>query len=559
MTFESSRLNGRFALTAMSTMAVLLSGCASTKPQSFANSFLPSPPLPAPAPIAIEQPPRVAQTLYVSETPHLAPKTLPEIERRLNTAEERFEAGKRAYQAGDFKLARTEFDRSLDVLLSAPEELPDRHRLERRLDELVDSIYRYDLDRMGAGETKQAVVYEKSPLESMLEMTFPIDPKLKPKVKEEIGATVSQLPLDGNDTVLSYINYFSTERGRKALLYGLRRAGRYRPLIQRILDEEGIPQELICLAQAESAFLPRAISYKSATGLWQFMQGTGHQYGLQQNANCDERLDPEKSTRAAARMLRDLYATFGDWYLAMAAYNCGPTCVDKAVQRTGYADFWELSARNALPKQTMNYVPLILAMTIMTKNPKDYGLDQLEVDRPLEYDTLEIASSTSLELIADAADRPVSELRELNPALLKSIAPAGYQMHVPKGTSNSVVAAMENIPEIHRASWRMHRVQTGETLASIGKHFGAPADSIAAANNRTVEAPEAGDLLVIPASYEPDRGASKKSATKYTVRRTGRRGLGRLVASRASTRVLNHKAGAKTVKTASLLKREVAR
>ncbi len=559
MTFESSRPNGRIAFYALGNIAVLLSGCASTKPQSFANSFLPSPPLPALAPLAIEQPPRVAQTLYLSETPNLVPKTLPEIERRLNTAEERFEAGKRAYQAGDFKLARTEFDHSLDVLLSAPEELPERHRLELRLDELVDSIYRYDLDRMVAGETKQAVIYEKSPLESMLEMTFPIDPKLKPKVKEEIGATVSQLPLDGNDTVLSYINYFSTERGRKVLLYGLRRAGRYRPLIQRILDEEGIPQELICLAQAESAFLPRAISYKSATGLWQFMPGTGHQYGLQENVNCDERLDPEKSTRAAARMLRDLYATFGDWYLAMAAYNCGPTCVDKAVQRTGYADFWELSARNALPKQTMNYVPLILAMTIMTKNPKDYGLDQLELDRPLEYDTLEMASATSLDLIADAADRPVSELRELNPALLKSIAPAGYQMHVPKGTSNSVVAAMETIPEIHRASWRMHRVQTGETLASIGKRFGAPADSIAAANNRTVEAPEAGDLLVIPASFEADRGRFNRSATKYTARRTARRGSGRLVASRVSTRVLNHKAGAKTVKTASLLNRDVAR
>ena len=235
-------------------------------------SFIPNTPLPAPAIAPLEAPPRVMQTLYVSEKPQLAARLQTEVERRLERAEERFEAGKRAFQDGDKKLARTEFDRALDVLLSAPQDIADRRRLEHRLDELVDSIYRYDLEQLGAGETKQAVVYEKSPLESMLEMTFPIDPKLKPKVKEEIQATLSQLPLEGNDTVLGYINYFSTERGRKVLLSGLRRAGRYRPLIQRILDEEGVPQELLCLAQAESGFMPRAISYKSATGMWQFMR-----------------------------------------------------------------------------------------------------------------------------------------------------------------------------------------------------------------------------------------------------------------------------------------------
>lgn len=558
------RASGVIAACSIGAACILFTGCAASKPQAFANSFLPSTPLATPPDIVVEQPPRVNQNLYALKTPNLPAPIHPEIERRLKASEERFEAGKRAYQAGDATLARTEFDHALDILLSTPDDMPDRHRVERRLDELVDSIYRYDLDRLGAGENKQAVVYDKSPLESMLEMTFPMDPKLTPRVKEEIQATTSQLPLEGNNTVLSYINYFSTERGRKVLVYGLRRAGRYRPLIKRIFDEEGVPQELICLAQAESAFMPRALSYKQATGIWQFMRDTGQGYGLQSNGIIDERLDPEKSTRAAARMLRDLYVKFGDWYLAMAAYNCGPGCVEGAVARTGFADFWELSSRNVLPRETMNYVPLILAMTIMTKNPRDYSLDNLETDRPLEYDTLEMTSATAVELIADAADRPVSELKELNPALLKPLAPAGYQLHVPKGTANSVTAAIENVPEIHRTSWRMHRVQQGETLTTIAKQFNTPAESIATANNRTLEAPEAGDLLVIPATPQPDPGARKYVARRaparssVAYRATSKPVSKHASATRVAPRALNQKATPRVLKSASVANRNTA-
>ena len=130
---------------------------------------------------------------------------------------------------------------------------------------------------------------------------------------------------------------------------------------------------------------------------------------------------------------------FGDWYLAMAAYNCGPGCVQRAVERTGYADFWELRRLNALPKETANYVPVIVALTIMAKNPKDYDLENLDADRPMEYETMDLDTPTSLALIADAADRPVSEIQDLNPALLKSAAPAGYQLRVPKGTLATVM------------------------------------------------------------------------------------------------------------------------
>src|SRR5581483_1675687 len=342
-----------------------------------------------------------------------------------------------------------------------------------------------------------------SPKDSILDLTFPTDPNLRPKVKEEIEATVSQLPLQENDAVLGYVHYFSTERGRKVLINGLRHSGRYRPLIERILDDEGVPQELIYLAQAESGFLPRARSNKQAVGMWQFVQFRGREYGLLQGPGTDDRLDPEKATRAAAKHLHDLYAMFGDWYLAMAAYNCGPNCVEHAVERTGYADFWELSRRNALPHETANYVPLILALTIMAKNPKDYDLQNLDLDRPVEYETLDLEAATSLALVADAADRPVSEIQELNPAVLKSCAPSGYPLRLPKGSLAAVMAALEMVPANHRADWRLHRVLPGETLAEIAHRYSTPLATLTAANQQSVL--NSGDLLVIPAATRGSR------------------------------------------------------
>ena len=254
---------------------------------------------------------------------------------------------------------------------------------------MVDAIHRFDLAGLGASASVEEDKFEKAPLEDILQMTFPVDPKLKDKVREQVAATVSQLPLSVNDTVLGYINYFSN-RGHKTIVAATQRSGRYRPMIQRILDEEGVPQELIHLAQAESGFIPRAVSRKAAGGMWQFLAWRGQEYGLMQTRYTDDRMDPEKATRAAAHHLHDLYNEFGDWYLAIAAYNCGPGVVEKAVERTGYADFWELRARGVLPAETTNYVPIILAMTIMEKNAAEYGLEGVQLDPPLEYDTVEV-------------------------------------------------------------------------------------------------------------------------------------------------------------------------
>jgi membrane-bound lytic murein transglycosylase D len=514
------------SLCTSSASVLLYIGCGSTTQQpKFQKAFLPTAPRAVVATSVLEEPPRINS--YLAEVPALVTATpqLPPFTRAtalVKRADQRFERGRKLYQAHDPENARLQFDEAIDLMLQASENSPaDRQEFQRHFEQMVESIHRYDLTGMGAGATVEEARFEKAPLEDILEMTFPVDPRFKDRLLDQVQATVSQLPLTVNDTVAGYIHYFAG-RGRRTLIAGLERAGRYRPMIQRILDEEGLPLEIIHLAQAESGFLPRAVSRKQATGMWQFVAWRGNEYGLHQTPYLDERLDPERATRAAARHLRDLYNKFGDWYLAIAAYNCGPGAVERAVERTGYADFFELRSRGMLPLETTNYVPIILAMTIMAKNAPEYGLDHLLPDAPLEYDSIEVTAPTHLALISDLTDVPVSELLGLNPALLRNVAPADYALRVPKGTAPALRASLEMIPPERRLSWRMHKVAEGETLASIGKRYGSAANLIAAANKLALGDPVAGDRLVIPTAYTAP--ASRTPArTSAAQRVTGRR------------------------------------
>ena len=505
---------------------VALSGCAPLKPPAFRA------PLPPEAVAAVEGiPPSVAPlpaevAAYGNELPELLkessgplpePSVLAPSLRRVNT---RFEAGRQLYRAGELAAARREFDRAVETLLNAPRNDADAGTMERKLSELVDAIHGYDISGLGAGLPESETVFDKPPLEEIPEPTFPIDPKLRNRVTEELKTTVSQLPLELNDEVLRYINFFSSGRGRKILLSGLRQAGRYRPLIYRILDEEGIPQELIHLAQAESGFAPRAVSRMRATGMWQFMASRGQEYGLLRTKTTDDRLDPEKATRAAAKHLRDLYTEFGDWYLALAAYNCGPVTVERAVARTGYADFWELWRRNMLPRETANYVPVILAMAIVSKNPAHYGLEGIEVEPPLEYSTVVLEEATHLDLIADITGQPVAELRGMNPALLTNVAPAGYALHVPAGGGASVVSALGLVPKAGRATWRLHRVTEGDTLDAIARRYRTTPQQIVAENPASMADLGAGSLLIVPAAPVSPKLAAK--ARVVSVRKRAR-------------------------------------
>lgn len=456
-----------------------------------------------------------------------AAQVLTLAQKAIREADRHFQFGKFYIQEGKTDEARAEFDAAIDTLLDVPESAPDRASVEKKFEDLIRLIHRYDVDSLGSGLSLEIPVFVQSTLPEILDMTFPIDPRLKGRALAQVAATASQLPLAVNDAVLSYINYFTSERGRRIIIYGMKRSGKYKATISRILAEEGVPQEMIHLAQAESGFMPRAVSRVAAVGMWQFMRACGSEYGLDTTRTFDERLDPEKATRAAARHLRNLYGQLGDWYLAMAAYNCGPTCVERAVQRTGYADFWELRSRNALPPETRNYVPAILAMAIVSKNPQSYGIELGEPDAPLEYNTLIVAAQTNLGLVADAADLPVSEIRDLNPSLLRGFAPAGYEVRVPRGKANMVMAALESVPEEKRASWRLHRVTDGETLASIARRYSTASNSIVAANSRLdssfFDAPEQGEMILIPASLSED--AAPKIAKKGRARTiTARRG-----------------------------------
>jgi len=382
----------------------------------------------------------------------------------------------------------------------------------------VERIHRYDIEGLGAGSEDTGVAYDKSPLQDILELTFPIDPSLKNKVRDQLQATASQLPLEVNDEVLRYVNFFQSDRGKRTLIAGLKRAGRYRAMILQVLSEEGVPQELIHLAQAESGFLPRALSPAAAAGMWQFVAWRGREYGLNQTAYLDDRLDPEKATRAGARHLRDLYHQFGDWYLAMAAYNCGPGCVSRAVERTGYADFWELRRRNAIPRETTNYVPIIVAMTIMVKNAQDYGIADVEPDPALTYDTVPMTSATSLSLASDLLDVPAAELRELNPSLLRDVAPAGYGLRVPRGSAPTLTAALQSVPAEKRTTLRTHRVQPGETLATIAKRYRTAPGGLLALNKSSLEEVAAGDLVIVPAApvvVKAPRASSRRAATTW--------------------------------------------
>jgi len=300
---------------------------------------------------------------------------------------------------------------------------------------------------------------------------------------------------------------------------GLRRAGRYREMISRVLREEGLPQDLIYLAQAESAFQPLALSRAGARGIWQFVAYRGQQYGLRHTWWIDERQDPEKATHAAAQHLRDLYNLYGDWYLAMAAYNCGPGNVQKGIERTGYADFWELYKRNVLPRETKNYVPIIIALTLIAKDAAHYNI-QAEPEAPVPTDIVKPGRAIDLRLVAETIDVDMETLRALNPSLLRLATPddPSFELRLPLGTAQKFSAEIADIPPDKWVSWRRHRVESGETLTSIGKKYHVTAAAIADANNleRNV-ALDAGEKLIIPA-VQP-QSETKRRLVSYRVRR----------------------------------------
>jgi membrane-bound lytic murein transglycosylase D len=435
-------------------------------------------------------------------------------------------AGQENYTAGHLEAARQNFDRAFDLLLSGNLEINSDPRLENEFDRILEGINGFEMQALQQGDGFTEQKSEPAPIDEANEATVPVDANVKAKAEAEIKSTRSDLPLMMTDQVAGYISYFST-RGRGTLENALTRSGRYDQMIRRVLREEGVPQDLIYLAQAESGFHPLALSRVGARGIWQFMASRARGYGLQRDWWVDDRQDPEKSTHAAARHLKDLYQQFGDWYLAMAAYNSGPGTVQSAVKRTGYADFWELYRRNVLPKETRNYVPIIVAVTIMAKNPTQYGLDHLEKAQPVPYDSVKIDYPVDLRLVAECVDASAADLQDLNPSLLRMTTPKdhAFELHLPAGAKEKFQTAIATIPPDMRVWWRYHKVQSGDTLASIARSYRSTPQAIAEANNLEDGVPLTPDSkLSIPIapgkrSMNEDAATYARHATRYKVRK----------------------------------------
>ena len=487
--------------------------------QTQAPALKPAAAVPKPTPANVQQP-APPPAPVTAQKPQPKPDPVADI---VAQVEKEYQAGRDNYKAGHLDAAKQNFDRAFNLLLGSTLDVYSDERLQQELDRVLEGVNSEDMQALQEGDGFTEQKAEPAPIDEANGVTFPVDPKIKAQAEVEVQATRSDLPLMLTDPVAGYINYFST-RGRSTLEHALIRGGRYQDMIQKILRQEGVPQELIYLAQAESGFHPLAVSRVGARGMWQFMGSRARGYGLQRSWWVDERQDPEKATHAAARHLKDLYNQFGDWYLAMAAYNSGPGTVQQAVRRTGYADFWELYRRNVLPKETRNYVPIIVAVTIMAKNPAQYGLDQLETEKPIAYDTVKIDYPVDLRLVAECVDAPAATLQELNPSLLRWTTPKNqeFELRLPAGTKASYLSAIQAIPQDMRVWWRYHKIAPGDTLTSIAREYHSTPHAIAQANDLEIQAdlePESRLVIPIaPGKHPPSEQATyARRITRYKV------------------------------------------
>lgn len=466
----------------------------------------------------------------VASTPIVAPATAEQTtaapsqettqrdQQLIAAVEKAYHAGLDDYQKGHLASARSNFDYAVDLMLNCHCDLRADAMLSQEFDHVVDAVNTLEMDALshGNGLTPQT----EAPVEVAGNITTPANPNVAAKAEAELKTTVSDLPLVMNSYVASYIDFFENNpRGHGTIVASLERMGRYKAMIEKVLKEEGVPQDLIYQAFAESGFRPQAMNRRSgAGGMWQFMPyGT---YGLEHTAWYDERFDPEKATHAYAREIKKDYDELGDWYLAMAAYDWGAGNVQKAVERTGYADFWQLYRRNNLPQETKNYVPVFLAVTLMAKNPKQYGLEDIQPDPPLVTDTVRTNYAVDLRLVSDIVGAPVQEIAALNPSLLRMSTPPDepFDLHLPVGTADVFQRDIAEIPVDKRRAWRFHMVQEGDTLASLAHTWHVSESELAYVNQLKPSADLAGvESVVIPMApvreavgirsvYRPRRG-----------------------------------------------------
>ena len=308
------------------------------------------------------------------------------------------------------------------------------------------------------------------------------------------------MPVVENDRVRYFVDFFCTKK-KDFFERALSRSGRYIPMMATILREEGLPEDLVYLSLIESGFSPRAYSRAKAVGPWQFIRGTGLRYGLKINWWIDERRDPVKSTRAAVAYLKDLHLQFGEWFLAAAAYNAGERKVEKAVNRSKTNDFWRLSQKSYLKRETRNYVPKFIAAAVIARTPEKYGFGDVLYEPQMEYDEVTVKEPLKLDIVANLADTTVDAIKQLNPALLRNYTPPhgdGFVLRLRAGSGETFARAYELLPpDSAKAKIVTHTVTKGQTLQAIAKRYGQRVSQLMEINSLKTQRVREGQELVV--------------------------------------------------------------
>jgi membrane-bound lytic murein transglycosylase D len=461
-----------------------------------------------------------AQGLGVSsarDIPDEVQRAQPRVDQVIERAEAFFKQGKLNLEDNKRDAARSDFDKAVDEILMSGMDVRANQKLQKFYLELVERIYReevpvlqqqpqntpvvaQDVQNPKSDKTeevakvqqpKQVQVgfrqqgFDPSPLDPLSKLILNNEEK---KVSESDIAQLEQAKnaLDFNFTInpliQQYINYYQG-RGRSTMEAGLRRSGRFMKIARDTFRREGVPEDITWLGQVESAWSPKARSWAAASGLWQFVPSSGAQYGLKQTAWVDERNGIEKPTAASARYLKDLARRYnGDWLLAMAAYNTGALNVDRGISRAGEANYWKIYPYIA--QETRNYVPNILAVIMIAKNPEKYGFHGIRPEAPMSFETIPVQSATSLRLIADMTDSSVDYLQSLNPELRRDTTPRGesYNLRVPAGKGKQLAALLKRVSPDNRDTARVISVAPGEDLQSVANRTGVSVATLQAMN-----------------------------------------------------------------------------
>ena len=471
-------------LPTLAALGVTLSAACGSNPKP---QTPPPPPPVAPAPVPAPQPPDPITTL-------------------IETSQKHFLAGERELHLGHLERARAEFDRAVDVLLESPYGARTDARLREHFDRLVDRINAYEVTALAQGDGFVEKKYEPASIDELLTIaTFPkpaADTATAEAVRADLAATEHDVPIPQNSRVLSYVELFQG-RLRDYIEESLVRGSKYLPMIQNVFRAEGLPLDLAFIPIIESGFKTNALSKASAKGPWQFMVPTARDHGLKTDWFIDERSDFEKSTVAAAKYLKMLSKMFdGDWHLVLAAYNGGQGRVQRAMERSGIENFWDLSENQRfLPKETREYVPLILAGMIIGRNPVQYGFEVATAE-PIAYEKVPVPRAIDLRRVAEWTGTSVDEIQALNPELRRWTTPVrypDYALKVPAGTAEQFRKRLADASPDDLTTLNWHTVRGGETLTTIARKLRVSKTELAAANALSTRARvSAGQKLIIP-------------------------------------------------------------